>query len=285
MAKKEQENKYKELAKQVKLPALSELSEEQVDRLYEMVSDGASQQDVDAFLGTAKKSYSQEEVDEIVRLKTQELMKARPVAAPVAVAQAPQVVIAEKPEKKPHRPSGIYPAADRAEKPLTVYVPGHAWVLTHFIVRGAAVDPPRSQVIPFKKYQGEAAQRFGRSVDISHRCFYTTWDKKEIDLFLSDDRWGGFFYTDEEGSKVSGMEIFTRAYSKYYASFMSMGMQDLRSQITAGADVSMGATIHDMRVKLATHMAVKEVEERGGRIEVEAIESAKEQLMARDGRR
>lgn len=286
MGQREQ-SKYNELVKQVKLPAYEGLSKEQIDHLYDLVAEGGSQKQVDDYLGVrGEKTFTQEEVQSMLDKQRREMQAAAPAPAPLpAATQQPPVIIAQPAEKKPDKPSGMFPAEDRAEKPLRVYVPGNSWVLLFFQVNGAQIEPPRSKAIPFKRYVGEAAQRFGRAADVSHRCFYVTWDKKEIDLFMKDDRWGSFFSTDEEKGSISGTETFTRAYSKYYAQYASMHMNDLRSMIPPDSGIPLGATIWDIRTKLATYMAIKEVESLGGHIEVKEIEQRKAQLMQANARR
>jgi len=176
-------------------------------------------------------------------------------------AKPAQVIHVHDALKKPTRVSGADVAEDDwSPKTLRVFAPGgDGLVMTHFTIGGKTVELPRSQIIEFTRYQG--GKRFGDAKNVTYKQKYDTNSKAEQELFRKDDRWGTFFWSDEN-SDMGEDERFHMVASKHALAIGSMGYEAVRGACVA-LHIPVG-NLEQMRNALAVRYAKDELKASSG---------------------
>lgn len=159
--------------------------------------------------------------------------------------------------KKPTYPSKADVPAEFFDKTgLTIYASGTHHTMDGFLVDGRWIPCPRSILILFTNVPGYNTQRFGDSVNIQYVCRYHTHDKREIDLFKSDERWGTMYWDGSGRMNDSAIELGSIMVRKMSA--LAGAPFDTLRQLCKDRGIPIG-TLESMRAAIAAFDARKDL--------------------------
>jgi hypothetical protein len=159
--------------------------------------------------------------------------------------------------KKPTYPSKADVPAEFFDKAgLTIYASGTHHTLDGFLVDGRWIPCPRSILILFTNVPGYNAQRFGDSVNIQYVCRYHTHDKREIDMFKADERWGTMYWDGSGRMNDSAIELGSIMVRKMSA--LAGAPFDTLRQLCKDRGIPLG-TLESMRAAIAAFDARKDL--------------------------
>lgn len=167
-------------------------------------------------------------------------------------AQQP-VVVYEKPNKKPLYPTkAAVPAEFWSNEKLVVYHAGNHHTMDGFMVEGRYEECPRSVLLLFTSTQAYNSKRFGDATQIIFICKYETHDKREIELFKKDIRWGSEYWDGSGRSKSMDADVeMSMLVAQNIQSLASLGFENLRARC-----INEGIEISDIR-RMAAELAIK----------------------------
>lgn len=211
------------------------------------------------------------------------------VAAAVAKALAgvkPQVqppsqtiyVSGEKPKKPLYASQADVPQEFYTEETMRIVRNGNSRVFPHFIVKGQAIECPRTQIIRFRKFQDDTTVRFGAGDKTVYKEVYDTNDKREQDLFLADDRMGGDFYVDRGRKQTTSKHLLMTLFAKHKQILDATGTEAIRGMTKAsGGDISQ--SMAEQRIALANQQAEVEFAQMQEQKNLKDVDEGKKALM------
>lgn len=253
------------------LKLLKQLTNKDLERVVLMIKGGTTTEDLkkefeDAFSGTIKDvpdpppppSEKPQEApaptftaEQMERMLANVAEKAAEAGARAAVAALKKENAAQPVAKKPIKPSDADTPKEYWDKAgLTIFHSGDHHCMDHFLVDGRVELCPRSVLILFTSAQASNVQRFGNSVNIQYLCKYHTHDKREIDLFRNDVRWGTEFW-DGSGRVLDAQTELGMLMVSKVGALNGVGFDQLR-QMCIDRGLELG-TIPIMRAKIASH--------------------------------
>jgi hypothetical protein len=171
------------------------------------------------------------------------------------------------------------PEEFRAKKSVRIMASGNGFILTDFQIKGSMVPVPVCKVITFREDKGRGTQRFGDAKDLVYRSYYDTVDQRLIDLFMKDDRMGGFFWIPENGVNMTEAEHLASITARIQHAMDTMNYEEVRAQYV-GLGRPLGPSLQEMRTIVSHHLAKAELEDMKRRgLVVANPEQMKEQLM------
>lgn len=252
------------------------LDEAKLKECLAIVKSGASQGEVDELYGVEKppappekpvepkeptvtmaqmKVLLEEASAEAAKKAIEEFRKSEPQQA----RQEPTVVHVDSSKNAKPREfdSKAVPPEDFMAKPFRVLHMNNGDILDMFRIDGRRVPPPYSMFLVFEPYHGPETNRYGDAANLVSLCVHVTHSRKVMELFKSDERWGGEYWTAEgivENEKVQLQAIVIKVHAGL------SGVDHAGIKKMANDRGIKSSNLPDMRLQIAMYEAEKELD-------------------------
>lgn len=189
-------------------------------------------------------------------------------------------VDSSKPDKPVNWDSRQATSEDYMREPFRVFHSGHRHSFDRFLIDGRLVEPPFSRIVVFDTYQGPETQGFGAAQNLVHLCMHETHSKTVRDMFMSDARMGGEFWTTTD--RVIDEELELSMLVTSIAKMIEVYPHPQIKQMAEERGLQVGQIDH-MRAKIALHDGRETLKQRKAMRADQEAQKQREALLVPNG--